>query len=337
MATFNDASITNVRELVDAIDNFLTVSAGFTQDKAPIGAGSGSAAWNAASAVGDTGELWVQVDWDAETHIDLFQSEGWSNLGGGDEDNDTNYPKVIDFFGVTLTSAEIWGFANNATKENERYAHFVVEFNRDGRFVHFGFGHIPPTLKVGSWNGGAYCCGGFWSGGANSYKPTAQGHKLWLDSNHVQVATSSFQPTMTLRDHNDEDNANTRYGVCSNSPTTATSNDQDGNNTQKIIGMSRFGMWPQALLNFPGNPNNAFIGMIPIQVWHRADFNDDENISELCSMADIAVCNISAIQPKEILNIGGTNWRFFPWAQKIVSTTSGVMASKNAGVAYKII
>jgi hypothetical protein len=336
MATLQDDTITSVRDIADAIDTFLTGSAGFTQDSAPTGTASGNAAWNAASAGSNTGELWLAMEWAAETTFDLHHAQGYSApLSPGSEPGDSNHPKEVSFFGTTLSNAELFGFANNATNENERYAHFVIEFNRDGRFIHFGFGHIKPADKLGGWDGGAYVYGGEWGTGSVSYNPADQAHRLLLDSNHVQVGTTLDIATMSCRNHWNG-TALSEYVGFTNTTSGSLGNDANGDPIDRAEGYARYGPWPAGLINYPGNPNNAMIPLIPVELAHRGSLSATQRVL-MARMPDIAICNIRDIQPKQQITIGSDTWMFFPWAQKLVSTTSGVMASRNAGVAYKVI
>ena len=54
-------------------------------------------------------------------------------------------------------------------------------------------------------------------------------------------------------------------------------------------------------------------------------------------MRDIHVCNIGNIQPKQLINVNGSDYRFFPWGQKITNGGTDVISSQNFGVAYKVV
>lgn len=332
MATLNDATISSVRDLADAIDAFLTAN-GFVQETAPNGTSSGDAAWSAATG---NGELYVQIAWDAQSHFDIYQSTSDDGSAPGSNPGDSGIVNEVLFNGLNLTNAELWGFTNGdtASDDSEIYAHFVLEHNRDGRYVHFGFGHVE---KYSVWDGGAYSYGYEWStAGNNEEEPWNTAHRLLLDGNHTSINSAGNPPKMTIRNM-DGQPASGDWGILTNSTSTLSLNDTDGNGVMKCEGYVRHGPWPMFLLHLRGNPNNGFIPLIPVEVSAHVTLGSSGQRYMLGRMRDAFVCNIGNIQPKAQLTIGGETYQFFPWAQKILDAGTDEVASRNAGVAYRVL
>lgn len=329
MPEFN-AIVTSMRDLVDEIDTFLTVTLTntWTQDSAPTGAGSGDAAWS-------TGDCFVQVEWSSDSLLTIHQSLGFSAPNNpGSESGDSNFPSELDLFGVSISSAEVWGFANDTATATDRYFYLVVEFNRDGRFAHGpGFGHLEKLY--GNWTGGAFKYGWQWDNAATAaQRPWAQGHRLLLDSNHGLVTSSSNLATIRASSMPFQ-GASGDWLAFTDSDSNVTQTDENGNPIDKADGWSRIGPWPHTFLHLRGNPNNAFIPLVPIQVNYRPNSGDNRRYP-LGRMRDVRVCNIGNIAPRDSITLGSNTWRFFPWGQKLTDPGSGIIGSRNAGVAYRV-
>lgn len=310
--------VTSMRSLVDAMDSFMTAN-GFTQESAPTGTTSGSAAWSA-------GEIFVEVSWTTQSILEIRQGIGYS----GGLTQSAGYNTELDLFGVSLTNGQLYGFANNAGTATERYAHFVLEFNRDGRYAHFGFEHVE---KYGTWDGGALVYGWEWSGGAAAQDPGDANHRVLADGNHTGTANTVNLATMRLRNFLQQP-ANSEY-ACITSGTATPTADTGGDPVWKVEGYSRHGPWPQALLHVRGNPNNAWIPLIPVQLAVHGTAATRRRL--IGRMRDVRVCNIGDVQPADVLNVGGVDWQFFPWGQKLTNPGSGVIGSRNFGVAYRVV
>lgn len=337
MAYLNDKTITTMRSLFDAIDTFLT-TAGWTQDVAPNGTTIGDAAWS----IGSPGECFVQVGWDTENHFDIYQSTGYSGpLSLGNEPGDSSHPSVCRFHnGATdldLANAELWGFTNAGevgVTNDEFYAYFVLEYNRDGRYCHFGFGHAS---KYSTWDGGAFSYGWDWSTSSTQEgEPWGSNHRVLLDSNHQGVSTTTHGGTMTIRNM-DGQPASGAWAILTNATTAPATADDDGNSLMKVEGYTRHGPWPSALLHVRGNPNNAFIPIIPIELAAHGSTGSTTVRYMLGKMPDVGVCNIGNIQPKEQIVLGGDTWMFFPWGAKLLNPGTDIMGSRNAGIAYLVL
>lgn len=331
MSTLN-TTVASMQALIDAVDAFLTGSAGFARETAGT---TGGAVWSAAGAGANPGELYVQSILTAGDILDLRHGTGFGagvltgSLGYNTEMN-------LDAYIASITNAEIWGYANNHANEDRRYAHFAVEFNRDGRFAHFGFGHIDPTKKRNSWAGGAYVYGWNWDTAGNAEnEPWAAGHKILLDGNHTNSSNTNNVGSLTVRNFLNQP-AGGQFGVMTNA-TAVPSNDVAGLGVMKIAGYSRFGPEVTSNLHIRGTPNNAHFPLVRINLAAHGSTGSSTVRHPLGYMPDIFVCNIGNIQPKDIVVIGGTSYQFFPWSQKLSTLTAGVPASRHAGIAYQIV
>lgn len=321
--------VTSMRDLMDAINTFLgtTLTNNWTVDSAPTGTTTGDAAWS-------TGDLFVQVEWSNEDIATCHQSLGYTGPNDpGNETGDSNFPSDWDFFNVNLTNAEFWGFANDTATATDRYFYGVVEFARDGRFIHFGFGHLEKLY--GTWTGGAFKYGGEWDSGSSSVQlPWAPSHRVLMDSCNTQSLTSATNRA-TMRASGLINQATNGDWLAAGDATSAPSQtDANGNGIERMDCWSRNGPHHTAILNIRGNPNNAFIPFIPIQVNYRRG-GSSATRRPLGRMRDVRICNIGNIQPKEIITLGSSDWQFFPYSSKVTNPGAGIMASRNGGVAYR--
>lgn len=327
MATATVSNITSMRDLIDEIDSFL-VAEGFTQDSAPTGTTTGTAAWSI-----DT--LFIQVEWSSENSFIIHQSTGYTGpISPGNHAGDSNFPSPVEFFGIDITNARLWGFSNDAAlADGVRVANFTVEFNSDGRFAHFGWGVSPE--KYNDWTGGAYKYGFQWSSGnPASEEPFNTGHRLLLDSVPAGVAPGSDLQTIRASGLPDQ-SASGDWLVFTSSDSSVTTTDANGNGVDKCYGFTRHGPWPAALLHIRGNPSNAWIPKIPIEIAYKSNAQDTRAYP-LGRMRNIFVCNIGNFQPREIVNLGGQDYQVFPWAQKLTEPGAGIMASRNAGIMHLV-
>lgn len=335
MAFLNDATITTVREIADAIDTFLTAN-GFVQEVAPNGTTTGDASWSAATG---SGELYVQMAWDSQTHFDLYQSTSDDGSAPGSNPGDSSHPSTVFFNNgstdLSISNAELWGFTNGdvAADDSEIYAYFVLEYNRDGRYAHFGFGHLE---KYSTWDGGAFKYGWDWSvTGSAEQEPWNAGHRVLMDGNHTGNAPASNLSTMTIRNM-DGQPASGDWAVITNATSAPGTTDGNGNSVMKCEGYVRHGPWPTHMLHLRGNPNNAFVPIIPVEIAAHTGTGNTTTRYMLGKMPEIGVCNIGNIQPKEQITLGGVTWQFFPWGSKQTNAGTDVIASRNAGIAYRV-
>lgn len=327
MSVAIDLNISSMRDLVDAIDAFLSTE-GWTQDSAPTGTTTGNASWS-------IGDCYVQVEWSAEDELTIHQSTGYAAAGPGSETGDSQFPSSLDTFSIPITNGSLWSFGpGSGTTDTEQYAHFALEFNSDGRFAHFGFGHANPDNS--GYGTLAYKYGWQWSATATpAQEPWNANHRVLLDSNHNGTSPATNLATIRATGLPDQ-KASGKWLAFTSSDGNITTTDIDGAGLDKALGWARHGIGPYALLWLRGNPNDAHIPLIPVEILYKAEAADTIR-RPLGRMRDVFVCNIGNIQPREVLNLGGTNYRFFPWGQKLTNPGSGIIGSRNAGIAYTVI
>ena len=82
--------------------------------------------------------------------------------------------------------------------------------------------------------------------------------------------------------------------------------------------------------------NNAGTTASPIEIAYKANAQDTRRYP-LGRMRDVYLANIANIQPRQIVNIAGTDYQFFPWGQKLTNPGSGVIGSRHSGLMYKLV
>lgn len=328
MATLNDNNITSTDDLMTAIHTWLTSTLTNT--------------WNSVDGIDtgantldlDIGNLFVQFSW-TTSRVDMSQSTASSTPVTFDGEAGNVGHTSEAFFPIVVTSAELWGFANDTATTTDRYAHFVVEFNKDGRYIHFGFGQIDTADKFWAWTGGAYKYGGEWDILTGGFEPWSGLHRFLLDSLPTNTAATANLATMRVEDLAGQP-VTSKYGVFSEGSTTTIEGltDDDGDALCALHGMSRYGPWV-AMASFQrGSPNNAAIHLIPVMVGFR---DTGANYMPLGRMPDVRICNIGNIQPKDQLTFDSETWQFFPWGQKLTLTSDqDILATRHGGVAYKV-
>ncbi len=329
MPVLHDTNITSMGDVMQAIHDHLITTLSPNN-------------WNTNNGIvgstldldaGVAGGLFVQFTWTTTT-ITISQSR---TFGGSDDstyDSDAISPNVV-------TDAELWVFANDTATPADRYAHCVLEFNRDGRFIHFGFGQMKSFTgtnddKFFDWSGGAYKYGADITSGADDNDPTSTLHRgPLIDSLHTQTATGQNLSTMLANGLRDQNAASNWLAFTEGNPTTvATNNDQESNPMSTGRAFSRYGPGPSMSLFQRGNPNSASVNLVPILVCFS---NADLEYMPLGNMPDVRLVNIGNIQPKEQITLGSNDWQFFPWGQKLVSADVTVIATKNFGIAYLVV
>lgn len=327
MAVLNTASISSTDDIMQAIYDFLTIT--LTNNW------TGNTINTTTNVAGvSTGNLFVQFSWTGTT-ISISQSTATSTPAVfGGETGDSSFDSEA-VFPITVTDAELWVFANETATATDRYAHCVVEFNRDGRYLHFGFGHIRAADKYFSWSGGAYKYGGEFNLSSNGDEPWSSNHRgPFLDSTHTVTGPTQNLPTMRADTLHNQDAASKWLAFTQGNPTVVdNTNDADGDpvNTGRAFG--RYGPAPTMALFQDGSANSASINLIPILVC----FSESDTLyMPLGNMPDVRVCNIGTIQPKDQITIGSDTWQFFPWGQKFVSVSPTVLGTRNMGCAYLV-
>ncbi len=327
MAVLIDLNISSTDDMMTAIHTFLTSTLTNTWTDNGINTGTNVAGLS-------IGNLFVQFSWTG-SRIDMSQSTATVATAVFDSEVGNVGHTSEALFPITVTSAELKVFANDTATTTDRYAHCVVEFNKDGRFIHFGFGQVDTADKFFAWSGGAYKYGGEYDEPTFGHQPYALNHRILIDGLDVQIADNQNLSTIRI-DNVEGQPASSVWGVFSLG-TIATLEallDDAGNPLSAMAGMSRFGPIISMSSFQRQSTNNAAIHLIPILLARR---ETTTNWMPLGQMPDVRVCNIGNIQPKQQLTFDTETWEFYPWYQKLTLTSDqNIGASRNAGIAYKV-
>lgn len=328
MATLNDKNISSTDDLMTAIHTWLTSTLTNTWTDNGINTTTDVAGLS-------IGNLFVQFSWVA-ARIDMSQSTASGGTAVFDAETGNVGHTSEALFPVNITNAELWGFANDTATTTDRYAHFVVEFNKDGRYVHFGFGQMDTADKFFSWSGGAYKYGGEWDILTTGDEPWSTAHRFLLDSLPIQTSPTSNLATMRMANIRGQQAAGV-WGIFSEGSTTAIEAllDDAGNELSSCFGMSRYGPFVSIAAFQDSSPSAASVPLVPIVVGFR-----DTAVAymPLGRMPDVRICNIGNIQPRQQLTFDSETWQFFPWGQKLtLLSDQDQIATRNGGVAYKVV
>lgn len=336
MPVHNDKNITSTDDLVSSIHTFLTTGMTFNWTSRGIALGSNTAGLSADTSL--TGQLNIQFTWTSTTTLNIFQSlETLMTAVPGSEVGDaTIISKVI--FPITVANAELWVFANDTTTAADRYAHCVVEFNKDGRFFHFGFGQMRTGTvdKSFPWIGGAYKYGMQLITTSTAWQPWNTSHQgPLLDSKRAIVGAGANIGTMRASGLRDQSTNSVYLGFSSRTNGGLGVNDSNSNPLDLGRCFVRYGPGP-AMASFQrGSPNSANVFLIPLQMCFSPETSRAQTMP-LGNMPDIRMCNIGNIQPKAEHIIGSGTWKFYPFYRKLTTTSGTELASRNFGIAYKV-
>ncbi len=327
MAVLNDANIKSTDDIMSAIHTFLTSTLTNT--------------WNSVDGIDtgantmdlDTGNLFLQFTWDGDD-INISQSTGSSTpVNFGAEVGDSGFNSNVDF-PLVVTNAEIWVFANDVAAAADRYAYCVIEFNRDGRYLHFPIGgQMRDSDKFFVWAGGAFKCGAAFDILTNGHLPWSSTHRgPLLDSTHGTTTNLATMRADTLRG---QIAASKWMALTEANPTTIDdTNDGDGDPVSTARCFGRYGPAPSMATFQRGSPNTASVNLIPLLVCFSPS---NLQYMPLGNLPDVRVCNIGSIQPKEQITIGSDTWKFFPWGQKLtLLSDQDELATRNSGIAYLV-
>ncbi len=325
LSQLNDKNVTSTDDIMEAIHVWLTTTITNT--------------WNSVDGLDlvgntldlDTGTCFVQFSWDTAT-IDFSQSvSSLTPVALGAEAGDVGRDSRAEF-PAAVTQAELWGFTNDTATAGDQYAHFVVEFNKDGRFIHFGFGHVPAADKYFPWSGGAYKYGGEWEELSQGDEPWSLSHRIGLDG--MPTNTTINVATMLATGIRDQP-ASSKAGMFSEA-SVATVNafvDADTDPLTCWFGFTRYGPWVSMALFQRVSPNNSAIHLIPIVIGQRVS---NAAYMPMGEQPDTKICNIGNIQPKDSITFDSETYQFFPWAQKLtLLSDQNIEASRNGGIAYR--
>jgi len=258
----NDATIASTDELMSFIHTTLTSTISNT--------------WNSVDGIDtgantldlDTGNLFVQFTWDGDS-IQISQSTASSSpVSFGGETGDASFDSEV-VFPVTVTNAECWIVLNDTATATDRYAYIVVEFNRDGRYIHFGFGNIPAANKYFSWTGGAFKYGAEFNLTSQGDNPISTAHRgPLMDSLHTVTGSSNNLPTMRATGLRGQIVGSKWLAFTLGNPTNVdNTNDGDGDAVSTGRSMVRWGLDPAMASFQQGSANSSLINRIPIKLF----------------------------------------------------------------------
>lgn len=325
---FQSGVATSQEDLIQKLFTFLTAN-GWVQDELDTVADD--------AAIHDgagTPSVYVQFRWDNANGIALFHSQAFvpatnpgshtNDSGNGDETGNVDTERRINVDDGPYISHAF--FTDGSGGSPGTYAHVVLEF-APGQFRHFSFGKL---VKIGDWTGGDYVAAHYWDGTQPNDLQDAR-HNFLLDGR--QDTDSSVGATVHLEGFPGQPGAG-KYGVVWNG--TSAGNDGDGNARESIIGGLREGFWMNALGWLRGNPNNGFVPLIPITLYHRRTSTTPDQYRKLGDMPDARYVNVFHFATGEEFTVGSDTWKVYPWTRKN-NLQAGVEGSGNLGIAYKKI
>ncbi len=335
MAVHNDNTITSMDSLVSSIHTFLTAGS-MANDWTSRGINTGTNVAGLSAENVLNGQLNIQFTWTGTTTLNIYQSlETIATAVPGSEVGDaTIISKAV--FPVTVTNAELWIFANDTATVGDRYAHCVLEFNKDGRFIHFGFGQMRAADKFFAWTGGAYKYGMELNTSASAWQPWFASHQgPLLDSKRDAGGGGSNLATMRASVLRAQSTNSVYLGFSGRTTSGLSVNDSNGNPLDLGRCFVRYGPAPAMASFHRGSPNSANVFLIPLMMCYSPETARTQTMP-LGNMPDIRMCNIGNIQPKETITIGSGTWQFFPMYRKVTVTSGTEMGSRNFGIAYKV-
>lgn len=322
---FQTGSAISHDDFFTQLDTFL-VANGWVQDELDT-VTNDRAAWH-------QGGVFIQVRWDSTNNFALFQSLSFDgsapgqnpdDSGNGDESGAITTERRVNDIGDFSTTNTYFFFTDNTA---EAYAHIVVEYT-PGRFKHFSFGEL---IKFGDWTGGEYVAGDVWDQSTAAIdSSTDNRHSFLLDSRN-SAGNSNEAATVHVEGVLPGQAASTKWGVTFG----GTGAGLDGSSNARLLlhGFTRDGFWVNALAWIRANPNNAFVSLIPIQIYVREVAPIPDEFRLLGEMPDTKITNMANFNPKDEVVVGADTWKIFPWKAK-ANNNDNLEESMNAGIAYK--
>lgn len=204
------------------------------------------------------------------------------------------------------------------------YVHVVIQVSTDV-YRHFGFGSL---VKSNNWTGGEYCYG---QEKAASGLPLRADETALLDGlfNSTSGSDENFAATLHCEGLPNQV-ASGKWGQVWGNGTANLPTDTAGIAKSAIQGGFRGGPLAQAFGNLgPFAPTSGFVNLIPIKLFYREPTLP--RVHYLGYMPDVRALNIRFFAPRQVVNVGGVNWRIFPTSQKTTASPNG---SSNSGIAY---
>lgn len=239
--------------------------------------------------------------------------------------NRSTYPQVNLLSGGSFPNFYLFG-EDGANP----YVHCVIE-HAAGRFRHFGFGEL---VKQGSWTGGSYATGTFWSqvpvyanNHISNYHSTP-----WSDhSGNVAVAnTASIRCDDSDAAANNISGVDNRYLPYDNGtsyPRRVGTGFRTSTSSSNIVHYVDYGM---GLLDYTFSVYNQRTNLIRLKHFVSVSGGFFRYIGEPPAVRAI---NISPYQNGEEFTIGSDVWKVFPIIRK--GSVANQEYSGNYGIAYK--
>lgn len=323
---YETGTATNMQDLVDKLFTFATglSTTPWTEDELDLANDWGTL---------HRGGCYVSFRWDSTDELGIYQSLSWGAANEPHEQPDDSGEGAAG----TPTSGRRVNFESAgpytayhffAGEGSTPYIHVVVEVD-SGRFRHFGFGNL---IKHGTWTGGEYVYGHFWSQGSTAIdNPANASHGVGLEGMSSAV---SVVATLHMEDYDDQ-TASEKWAVFSGAA-QPVGTDRAGEDRKAVVGGWRGGMWGRYLAWMRYSSPNAYKPFVPLPVVYFDRAATPDTVSWIGEQPDVTVMNISAFTAGQEVVIGSDTWMVFPLVRKqylLANTEESWMA----GMAYKKI
>lgn len=199
------------------------------------------------------------------------------------------------------------------------YCHIVLEVFA-GVYRHMHFGNL---IKFGTWTGGAYFSGMFWSQTSSNpfpiSDPSSSSHTVPFDNQQSQGLLGWTVHYERSTDKWIRGNTDTVYGGVQS---------REGRASVR-------GGFPTMFRNIPESLFSALVPLGPVIIGAVRETDTPITTRWIGQVPDFRTINITNLLPAQEFSIGSDTWKVFPMcAKNTVQTQNG---SKTAGFAYKKI
>ena len=207
------------------------------------------------------------------------------------------------------------------------YIHAVIEY-APGEFRHLSFGIVN---KFGSWAGGEFLAGTYWSQSNTTVdNPQDNAHSVLFDG---QSSNTNRAATMRLEGLPNQPGSS-KWGLVKDPEFGFTTTDVDGEDMMLLGGDIRSGPYGGHFGFFPTSPSQGFVPLLPIPVWYVDETVSPENIYYLGEMPGVRTVNIANFSPGEEITLGSDTFKIFPWVRKSENDNTDTDESDHGGLAY---
>lgn len=213
-----------------------------------------------------------------------------------------------------------------------------------GIYRHFGFGNI---VKSGSWTGGEWAAGHHWTpeaAGDQFHQPSSVYHNILLDGVNygfysTYLSAKRVAGTVHVEGLPGQTTENSKWGVVGRGTSLTTSTyreGRDGNDRAPISGGFRDSFNIQQMGWLSPDVAQGYVPVIPCDLYYY-DFNatQSEHLYYLGRMHNIGMCQMTGIDPQQVLTIGADEWVAYPGVRKSKTGVSGTQETWNMGIIYK--